>query len=174
MAGSEPSIHRQHRQRLKKRFLTEGLDHFDSVNLLELILFYAIPQGDTNPIAHRLLDTFGSLSGVMNASYERLVQVDGNTRSSVPSQALSARCAAAIWTIATPLATLCWTPRTAVRYLSPKFIGRTVETAFLLCLNGRLRVIYCDVIAEGSQANVSPEAAHHRRAGYQCQRPAHP
>ena len=55
MAGSEPSIHRQHRQRLKKRFLTEGLDHFDSVNLLELILFYAIPQGDTNPIAHRLL-----------------------------------------------------------------------------------------------------------------------
>ena len=111
MAGSEPSIHRQHRQRLKKRFLTEGLDHFDSVNLLELTLFYAIPQGDTNPIAHRLLDTFGSLSGVMNASYERLVQVDGWGSMLPPFSSSFRRCAAAIWTIATPLATLCWTPR---------------------------------------------------------------
>ena len=69
--------HRQHRQRLKERFLQEGLDSFDPVNILELMLFYAIPQGDTNPTAHRLLDTFGSLSGVMNASVENLCQVKG-------------------------------------------------------------------------------------------------
>ena len=67
--------HKHHRQRLKERFLQEGLDSFDPVNILELMLFYAIPQGDTNPTAHRLLDTFGSLSGVMNASVENLCQV---------------------------------------------------------------------------------------------------
>lgn len=69
--------HKHHRQRLKERFLQEGLDSFDPVNILELMLFYAIPQGDTNPTAHRLLDTFGSLSGVMNASVENLCQVKG-------------------------------------------------------------------------------------------------
>ena len=42
--------HKHHRQRLKERFLQEGLDHFDPVKILELMLFYAIPQGDTNPL----------------------------------------------------------------------------------------------------------------------------
>ena len=89
--------HKHHRQRLKERFLQEGLDSFDPVNILELMLFYAIPQGDTNPTAHRLLDTFGSLSGVMNASVENLCQVKGVGRH--PHQAvrgggasLSGRC----------------------------------------------------------------------------------
>ena len=155
MAGSEPSIHRQHRQRLKKRFLTEGLDHFDSVNLLELILFYAIPQGDTNPIAHRLLDTFGSLSGVMNASYERLVQVDGVGEHAATLLKLFPQVCRRYLDDCNATGDIVSDSGLGVRYLSPKFIGRTVETAFLLCLNGRLRVIYCDVIAEGSQANVS-------------------
>ena len=48
------SIHTGHRQRLKDRFLKEGLDHFDDLYVLELLLYYCIPQKDTNPIAHAL------------------------------------------------------------------------------------------------------------------------
>ena len=67
MAKNE-TIHGGHRQRLKKRFLDEGLDHFNEHQVLELLLFYCIPRQDTNPIAHALLQHFKSLENVMNAS----------------------------------------------------------------------------------------------------------
>ena len=69
------SIHTGHRQRLKDRFLKEGLDGFNELNALELLLFYCIPQKDTNPLAHRLLDHFGSFYAVLNASPQELVKV---------------------------------------------------------------------------------------------------
>ena len=47
-------IHSGHRERMKKRFLETGLNGFDDVNVLELLLFYAIPRQDTNPVAHVL------------------------------------------------------------------------------------------------------------------------
>ena len=55
------SIHDGHRQRLKDRFLRDGLDGFTDIQVLELLLFYALPRVDTNPIAHQLLQKFGSL-----------------------------------------------------------------------------------------------------------------
>ena len=71
------SIHKGHRERLKQRFLEEGLDNFTDIQVLELLLFYAIPQKDTNPIAHGLLEHFGSLSRVLEADFEELKKVDG-------------------------------------------------------------------------------------------------
>ena len=69
------SIHKGHRERLKERFLKEGLDNFTDIQALELLLFYAIPQRDTNPIAHELLSRFGSLSQVLEAEAESLKTV---------------------------------------------------------------------------------------------------
>ena len=54
------SIHQGHRQRLRNRFLEQGLDQFTEVQVLELLLFYCIPRQDTNELAHRLLRYFGS------------------------------------------------------------------------------------------------------------------
>ena len=71
------SIHVDHRKRVKERFLTEGLDGFDEVHALELLLFYAIPQGDVNPLAHRLLNHFGNLRQVLEAPTGQLMAVDG-------------------------------------------------------------------------------------------------
>ena len=68
-------IHEGHRQRLLRRFLEEGLEHFEPHNKLELLLFYAIPRRDTNEIAHRLLKTFGSFSAVLDAPLEELQKV---------------------------------------------------------------------------------------------------
>ena len=59
------SVHDGHRQRLKERFCKEGLDNFDEHQVLELLLFYCIPRVDTNPIAHALLNRFGSLALVL-------------------------------------------------------------------------------------------------------------
>ena len=55
------NIHEGHRARLRKRYAQHGLDNFDDVNALELLLFYTIPRRDTNEIAHALLERFGSL-----------------------------------------------------------------------------------------------------------------
>ena len=71
------SIHDGHRKRLKDRFLQFGLDSFTEIQVLELLLFYAVPRQDTNIIAHRLLKRFGRLSRVLDAPVEQLTEVDG-------------------------------------------------------------------------------------------------
>ena len=76
------SIHEGHRQRLKNKFLENGFQGFEPHNILELLLFYSIPRKDTNEIAHDLLNHFGSLKSVFNASFEDLIQVDGIKESS--------------------------------------------------------------------------------------------
>ena len=72
---SEENIHKNHRKRLRAQFLEYGMDSMSDYQALELLLFYAIPQRDTNPIAHRLIDAFGSLSGVFAASPEELMRI---------------------------------------------------------------------------------------------------
>lgn len=71
------SIHNGHRQRLKERFLQEGIDGFEEHNALELLLFYCMPRTDTNPLAHRLIEHFGSFAAVLDASPEELEKVEG-------------------------------------------------------------------------------------------------
>lgn len=70
-------LHSGHRERVKERFLRDGLDGFEEHNVLELMLFYAIPQRDTNELAHRLIRTFGCLDAVLDASVDELCQVSG-------------------------------------------------------------------------------------------------
>ena len=71
------SVHDGHRQRLRARFLKEGLDGFEQINALELLLFYCIPRKDTNELAHALLNHFGSFHQVMDATPEELMAVPG-------------------------------------------------------------------------------------------------
>lgn len=71
------NVHEGHRERLRERFLAEGIDNFQDHNVLELLLFYSIPVKDTNEEAHRLIDELGSLSEVFDAPYEELCKVKG-------------------------------------------------------------------------------------------------
>ena len=77
LAETEPDFHSGHRQRLKERFLTGGPDALPDYELLELLLFSAIPRRDTKPLAKQLLERFGSFAEVINASPERLREVKG-------------------------------------------------------------------------------------------------
>lgn len=70
-------IHAGHRARLRERFLKEGLSGFPEHEALELLLTYAIPQRDVNPLAHRLIERFGSFHGVLEASESELTRVEG-------------------------------------------------------------------------------------------------
>ena len=75
-------LHDGHRNRLKNRFLNEGLTNFEDHNVLELLLFNSIPRSDTNEIAHELLNKFGSLHGVFEAGMEDLMSINGISRHS--------------------------------------------------------------------------------------------
>ncbi len=72
----DKNLHAGHRERLILRFLTNP-DGFADHELLELLLFYAIPRKNTNDLAHKLLSSFGSLENVFNADKDRLIAVDG-------------------------------------------------------------------------------------------------
>lgn len=75
--NKQKPLHAGHRSRMRRRFLTNGLDGFSDHEVLELLLFYAVPRQDVNPMAHLLLDQFGSLPGVLSASEEELCTVRG-------------------------------------------------------------------------------------------------
>ncbi len=66
------SVHRGHRMRMRARFLSYGTQSMLPHQLLEMLLFYAIPYKDTNPLAHSLLDTFGTLRSVLEADRDAL------------------------------------------------------------------------------------------------------
>ncbi len=75
--NTKESIHSGHRARMLERFRKQGLDGFNDHEALELLLYFAIPRGDTNPIAHRLMDTFHTYHSVIEATPEALASVEG-------------------------------------------------------------------------------------------------
>ena len=78
MAERRRSIHTGHRQRVKDEFSARGLAGWPDHRVLELLLYYAIPQGDVNGLAHELVERFGSLAGVGIELLDHLDFVDGD------------------------------------------------------------------------------------------------
>ena len=144
------SIHDGHRQRLKDRFRAEGLDNFSEVQVLELLLFYAIPRQDTNPIAHALLDHFGSLAQVMNASPEELEKVPGIKYNAATLLKLTTEVVRYSGVNEMMNIKILNSLDECGRYLVPFFRGRRNETVFLLCLDAKCKVLCCKEIGEGS------------------------
>ncbi len=77
MSNTPNTPHAGHRDRLKKRFLVNNGKDFSDHELLELLLFYVLPRVNTNEIAHRLIDEFGSLRNLCNADPARIEKVEG-------------------------------------------------------------------------------------------------
>ena len=150
------SIHAGHRQRLKERFLKDGLDNFEEHQVLELLLFYGIPQRDTNEIAHELIRKFGSLSKVLEATPEELSEVKyvGDNVTTlfqlITAVARYYQVNCAMREEILPSIDACG------NYLVPFFHERRNETVFLLCLDAKCKVISCEKVGEGSvnSANV--------------------
>lgn len=150
------SIHQGHRQRLKERFRKEGLENFDDLYILELLLFYCVPRRDTNPLAHKLLDRFGSLPRVLEASAEELEKVEGVGEN-----------IATFLSLIPSVNRLCQIRRESQvhiintyeeggKYLYPYLSDRRNENVYLLSMDAKRKVLSCDKVGEGSvnSANV--------------------
>ena len=149
------SIHDGHRQRLKDRFRQEGLDKFDEIQVLELLLFYAIPQRDTNPLAHRLLEHFGSLAQVLEAPAEELEKVSGVGANVATLLSLTTALARYYMVSRGNQTAVLTSTEMCGDYLLPYFVGRRNETVFLLCLDAKCKVLGCKEVGEGSVNSAS-------------------
>ncbi len=150
MAKDERSVHSGHRQRLKERFLRDGLDNFEEHQALELLLFYGIPQRDTNPIAHELIERFGSLSGVLEAKPEELEQVPYVGENVTTLFRLITEISRYYQVNSAMREKILTTIYDCGRYLVPFFYGRQHETVFLLCLDAKCKVLACKKVGQGS------------------------
>ncbi len=149
MAEKSGGEHSGHRQRLRKKFIENGLDGFEPHEALEMYLFYAIPRKDTNPLAHKLLDRYLTISGVCDAPIDELMR-DFNLSES----------AAALIKILPEMSRLYIESKMSADYIideetigdlfKAKFIGRTSEATALMLGDAKGKMIYLDIIAKGS------------------------
>ena len=146
-------IHDGHREKMRQRFMTGGLDAFADHEILELLLYYAIPRRDTNPIAHALMERYGSLPAVLAAPMEDLKRTEGIGESAavllhlVPQVCRRARLAQV------GEDQVLNSSERAGAYLLERFAGERRELVFLLCLDRKGRLLACKRLAEGDVAS---------------------
>jgi DNA repair protein RadC len=147
-------MHDGHRERMRQRFMRSGLDSFDDHNVLELLLFYAVPRRDTNELAHRLLETYGSLDKVFEASYESLMQVHGMGESTAALlRLIPATAQRYLMAKQGPVRILTNSTSTG-NFLLPRFLNAKEERAYVLCLDAKMELLDCVRLGEGSLSSV--------------------
>ena len=147
---ADDSLHKNHRKRLKERFRKDGLDSFTEFQVLELLLFYVIPRRDTNEIAHYLIERFGCLSMVLEAPVEELMKVEGVGPEAAQFLHMLPAVSRRYMVDKTVQNKILKTIDQCGQYLLPYFVGRQVETVFLLCLDAKCKVLSCREVGEGS------------------------
>ena len=143
------SVHDGHRARRKEQFRAHGLDSFADHEALELLLFYASPKADMNPVAHRLLERFGSLDAVLSASERELTEIPGVGKHT-----------ATLLTLILPLvrrarleaqdAPALISPETAGAFFGDVFFGMRDERLYEACLDAKGKLLRCCTVGEGS------------------------
>lgn len=143
--------HEGHRQRMRERFLDESIENFKPHEALEILLFYAIPRGDTNNIAHALIDRFGSLSAVFDARIEDLCEVKGVGQSSAILIKMMPQLFRKYETdkLKERDATLN-SAELVARYASKFFKGYTEERLYLMCLDSVCNLLCFKEISNGN------------------------
>lgn len=146
---------KDHRKRVRNRFRQEGLDGFEDVHALELLLFYAIPQIDTKPLARDLLKRFGSFSQVLEATEEELMTVKG-VGPNVATYLTLLNAVGRYQKVNNKNMDVILTDSNAYgNYLAGHFSGRRNEAVVLLCLDAKCKVRSCQVLSEGDVNAIS-------------------
>ncbi len=146
-------IHDGHREKMRQRFMTGGLDAFADHEILELLLYYAIPRRDTNPIAHALMERYGSLPAVLAAPMEDLKRTEGIGESAavllhlVPQVCRRARLAQV------GEDQVLNSSERAGAYLLECFDGESREVIYQMCLDRKGKLLACKRLGEGSVAS---------------------
>ena len=151
------SEHEGHRARLRESFIETGIEGMADHQVLELLLTYALPRVDVNPLAHRLLDRFGSLSEVLSAKPDQLRQVQGVGASAAVFLSLlgqvDRRMLLQRYADGNRRPVL-GTPHALGGYMLALSLEDRYETLRLVCLNAKYELIHERVVSSGSLTEV--------------------
>jgi len=142
-------IHKGHRERMKKRFISHGLDVFEDHAVLELLLLFSIPQRDVNPLAHKLIATFGSLSGVLEATHEDLMKIDGVGENTAVLIRLLPQTFRRYIISSSRQDKILDTSEKAGEFIKPFYIGEREEVVYIICLDSKRKLITFREISRG-------------------------
>ncbi len=148
-------IHKGHRMRVKKEFRENGLSHFPSHKIIEMLLFYSLRQGDTNELGHRLMDRFGSITGIFDADMAMLQEVDGIGEESATLIKLVSGIIKAYMDDHVSANNRIKDIETAKEYMRFKFLCEQKESIIIVCLANNGKVVFSDRVAQGSPEKVS-------------------
>ncbi len=142
--------HSGHRQRVKERYLAGGVEVFSKHELVELLLFFGVAQKDTNPLAHRLIDTFGTIREILSADRDVLMRVEGMTPGAATLLKLVGDlrryCAEEEMPMGTSLADI----EDQVKFLMPKFDMQSSEAVWMVSLDHACRVLAVHMVSRGT------------------------
>lgn len=140
-------LHDGHRERLRRKFLSEA--KLENHELLELLLFYSIPRRNTNEIAHRLLRQFGSLRRILGADMHQLMRIEGvGVRTALLLKVVAALGAATFAEQQKPPRRIS-SEEELRRYLIGLLRPSAKEEVYLLLLDGGGRLIHTELLATG-------------------------
>ena len=145
-----PSVHDGHRDRIKNRFLKQGLDGFEEHEILEFLLFYGVPYKDTNELAHNLLIKFGSLSNVFDADMDALMEVKGVGGNIAVLLKLMPSLFKSYEMDKWKEKVKINTTALAIDYLKDIYKGTKQEQFYVLCLNTKNQLITAELLSEGT------------------------
>ncbi len=155
MPKKEKSIHEKHRQRVYQEIEDGGIDHLPEHRVLEYMLFFSIPRGDTNPLAHALIEHFGSLAAVLEASEEQLRTVKGIGPATARFlHAFPALDRYYINSKSKKGLRLDTTEKRAA-YIVPLFRGLKTEAFYMIALDERSKLIKPILLMEGNKSSVN-------------------
>lgn len=144
-------VHAGHRERLRNKVIQNGFDHLYDHELLELLLFYCIPRQDTNPIAHELIERFGSLQGVLNADIEAITECRGMSNSSALLIKSLRECSIRYMRRQENVLRYYDTYEKVLDYLrNAVFLGATKEISAALLFDHRMKLLDLVPLGEGS------------------------
>ena len=142
------------RSRKKEQFRAHGLDAFADHEVLELLLYYAVPRQDTNPIAHRLMEKFGSLDAVFAADRAALEEVEGIGENASTLISLMFPLMRRIRASSGVHETILSDTEQAGAYFLDLFLGEREEKLYEACLDAKGRLLACHLVAEGDTESV--------------------
>ena len=150
MADKVKSIHSGHRERIRERLRTAGLEAFSEHEVLELLLTYAIPRADVNPLAHELITTFGSLSAVLDAHESELLRVKGMGKHAALLLTMMPQLMRRYQMSSLGERPVITTLAHAKAYCAPLFIGASEEQIYMICLDQAGHVLHRSLLHTGT------------------------
>ena len=145
------NIHKGHRHRVRMRFINdEGLENFEYHQILELLLFYAVPMKDTNELAHKLLNEYGSFHNLLNAKPQDIMQKCGVSESTAVLISLIPHLSRAYSRSVMEKKAQISSLSVAVEILNSILGYRSYECFCMLCLDKKKRLIKEVILNEGA------------------------